>query len=369
MNQVNFNSLTELHRDDYRIFLKIFRQTLDKSDFILGEHVLAFEKVFSKFVQSKFTLGVGNGSDAIRLALLASGVERKQKVAVAVNTYFAAAAAIAQLGATPVFVDVNPATRFPDYENVSDLESMGVKYFIRSHLFGFADTVKLSKKIKNIHDCSQAHGTYVNDKHVGFNELSTFSFYPGKNLGAFGDAGAITTCNKKEFIYLTKLRNQGTQKSKYLHEIIGFNSRLDTVQAGILTIKLGELEKNNLKRRNLAKEYDSYFNNMDERLNVFIPDSSLTPSYHLYQVKIAGLNFKKFEYFMNMNGIEIGRHYPIPLHLQPAFAFLGYKRGQFKYAEALAREVVSLPMHPNLKLKEIEYVASKIAEYLKVATK
>jgi len=366
--QIKFNDLARMHKRNFKDFKKAFNMQLEKNDFILGASVIDFELKFANYVKSKYAIGVANGSDAIRLALLARGIAPGDKVALAANTYFAAAAAIVHVGATPVFFDVNTENRFPTTKNFEEIIDSNPRLIIRSHLFGFADIEQLPSElsdVKQLIDCAQAHGTEIDGVPVGGNEMSTFSFYPGKNLGAFGDGGAITMNDEKDLLILKKLRNQGTDLDKYSHEIVGFNSRLDTLQAKILEIKLANLNNQNDERRRIARKYDELLQDLDHRLSIFFPTSNLKSSYHLYQIRVSNIDIEDLILFLKKAGIESGRHYPKPLHLQTAFQSLGYLRGQFPGAEKLAKETISLPMHPNLSDSDVEYVVEQIKKFLK----
>jgi len=365
--EVPFNDLYIQHSLLIPEIMQDIEEGIRKSAFILGEDVENFESNFAKWGGFKYVVGVANGSDALRIALAEVGVNQGDKVIVAANTYFAAPAAITQLKATPVFIDVDIDSRFPNIDSYSLSDSDEIKAVIRSHLFGGADIEPLPLKLRDkiqIHDSSQAHGTLVNGEQIGRDGTSTFSFYPGKNLGAFGDAGAITTISHDLYNRLLKHRNQGTGENKYKHEIIGSNSRLDSLQARILSIKLKHLDHNNQLRQNVVNRYLSNMNGHDARLKFFKYAPSVRASNHLFQIRLIDIDARKIIEFLKTKGISCGQHYPIPLHLQPAFKFLNYSEGDFPNCEKLAKETFSLPLYPDLSHAQIDYVSENVLHYL-----
>ena len=365
--KVPFNDLYSQHQSLLSQFMNSLEQGIRESVFILGSDVQEFENRFAEWGNFQYVIGVANGSDAIRISLNELGISQGDKVIVAANSYFAAPAAIAQLKATPVFIDVELSTRFPSKSNFDVNNHAEIKGIIRSHLFGGADVTdlpyNLDKRIQ-IHDSSQAHGTLVNGKHIGVDGTATFSFYPGKNLGAMGDAGAITTTSKDLYSKLLKSRNQGTGEDKYLHETLGSNSRLDSLQARILSIKLHFLNDNNILRTNIVNRYRKNIDQTDSRLKFFNYAPNITPSHHLLQIRVTDVNAKNLIEFLKSKNIMCGQHYPIPLHLQPAFQFLNYAKGDFPNCEKLANETLSLPLYPAMTNAQIDFVSENILEYL-----
>jgi dTDP-4-amino-4,6-dideoxygalactose transaminase len=367
--RVPFNDLYSQNLEVLPDALVKFKTSIENSEFILGKAVEDFESNFANWGNFKFVVGVGNGSDAIRLALEGMGVTVKDKVLLAVNTYFAAAAAIAHLGAEPIFVDVDIDSRFPSISNFNSIDADNIKVFIRSHLFGGADISELPSNLNlvpQLHDASQAHGTTVEGKKIGSIGTSTFSFYPGKNLGAFGDAGAVVTDSETIFSIVKKLRNQGTNLDKYTHEELGYNSRLDALQARILSLKLVKLDQENQKRQTVVEWYLSNLYRSDNRILFFNYPPKVKPAHHLFQIRIQNVDIKDFIHFLETRGVSAGRHYPIPLHLQPALKYLGYKKGDFPNAEKLAAETLSLPMYPNLSKDKIDFICEQVHTYLEV---
>jgi dTDP-4-amino-4,6-dideoxygalactose transaminase len=365
--KVPFNDLYSQHESLLSQFIYNLEQGIKESAFILGSDVQEFENRFAEWGNFQYVVGVANGSDAIRISLSELGVSQGDKVLVAANSYFAAPAAVAQLKAIPVFIDVELSTRFPSKSNFDVNNHTEIKGIIRSHLFGGADIAELpynlDKRIQ-IHDSSQAHGTLVNGKHIGVDGTATFSFYPGKNLGAMGDAGAITTTSKDLYSKLLKSRNQGTGEDKYLHETLGSNSRLDSLQARILSIKLQFLNDNNILRTNIVNRYRENIGQTDSRLKFFNYAPNITPSHHLLQIRVTDVKAKNLIEYLKSKNIMCGQHYPIPLHLQPAFQFLNYAKGDFPNCEKLANETLSLPLYPAMTNTQIDFVSENILEYL-----
>jgi dTDP-4-amino-4,6-dideoxygalactose transaminase len=235
---------------------------------------------------------------------------------------------------------------------------------IKSHLFGSADVSK-SKDLVEIHDCSQAHGTLIGESHVGKGAMSTFSFYPGKNLGALGDAGLITTDSQEEYNDLLAWRNQGIKGDKYIHHIVGFNSRLDSIQAGLLAIKIKNLTVENERRALIAKRYEYNLTNQINELRLFKTPDLVKSTFHLFQIYLEGKDIVEIQNELTKRGISTGRHYPIPLHLLPAFKSLGFGSGDFPNAERLAKYSLTLPNFPSIKNSQVDYVCDNLLEILK----
>jgi dTDP-4-amino-4,6-dideoxygalactose transaminase len=364
--KVPFNDLYSQHQPLLSQFMTTLEQGIKESAFILGSDVQDFENKFAEWGNFQYVVGVANGSDAIRISLSELGISQGDKVLIAANSYFAAPAAVSQLNAIPVFIDVELSTRFPSKSNFNVNSHAEIKGIIRSHLFGGADVTDLPASLDNrvqIHDSSQAHGTLVNGRHIGVDGTATFSFYPGKNLGAMGDAGAVTTTSEDLYNKLLKSRNQGTGKDKYLHETLGGNSRLDSLQARILSIKLQFLNNNNILRTNIVNRYRKNLDKTDSRLQFFNYAPSITPSHHLLQIRVTDVEAKNLIEHLKSKNIICGQHYPIPLHLQPAFQFLNYAKGDFPNCEKLANETLSLPLYPAMTNAQIDFVSENILEY------
>jgi len=373
---------------------------INESTFTLGKYVESFEEDFAKYCGAKYCVGVSSGTDALHLALLAYGVGRGDEVITVPNTFIATAEAISMTGAKPVFVDIDPQTYNMDpqklrefLETNCDIDSKTdkptngqthkcIKAIIPVHLYGqpadMDPILEIAKKynLKVIEDACQAHGAvYYSQKsetknrqpltlnakpcHVGsLGDAGCFSFYPGKNLGAYGDGGAIVTNDPELAQKLRLLRNHG-QQSKHIHVIEGYCDRLHALQAAILTVKLQKLEEWNQRRRENA----SIYNQLLEDIDVIIPyvANNVEHVFHLYVIKIK--NRDTLRMALNLKGIATGIHYPSPLHLQPAYKHLGHKQGDFPITERVAEEILSLPMFPELTPEQIEYVVKQTKDF------
>ncbi|MFC1631547.1 DegT/DnrJ/EryC1/StrS family aminotransferase [Candidatus Omnitrophota bacterium] len=341
-------------------------QTLESCRFILGPAVDQFEQEFADFCAVKYAVGLSSGTDALFLSLLSLGVGPGDEVITAANTYIATALAIDYTGARVVLVDMDQASYNLDVDKLKPALTKKTKVILPVHLYGqpadMAPLLKLAEKnnLKVVEDACQAHGAEYKGKRAGsFGQVNAFSFYPGKNLGAYGDAGMAVTNDAKIKNKLLMLRDYG-QKQKYQHLIKGFNARLDTVQAEILRVKLKSLSQWNDARRRNAKLYNSLLKGVD---GVSLPDQILgvKPVWHLYVIRTAKRD--QLQKYLKQAGVDTGRHYPTPIHLQPAFSDLGYKPGEFPVTERAAGEILSLPMYPELKSEQIEYVAQKIKDF------
>jgi dTDP-4-amino-4,6-dideoxygalactose transaminase len=363
--KIPFNRLALRHEPHRDRFLEVFSDLINTSNFILGPEVERFEQDFANFVKSKYVAGVANGSDALRIALLSKKLPVHSNVLVAGNSYFAAPASIVHANLTPKFFDVNIETRLPDIQSIQAVKDSNTSAIIHSHLFGEVDTAKIPG-IVAIHDCSQAHGSKLYNDHVGLGETCTFSFYPGKNLGAFGDAGAISTDDFEEYATIKTLRNQGTSTDRYVHLLPGFNSRMDGLQGSILRIKLKELNSENEIRSQIANRYEINLKNQSTNIQMFKSNPNTKSTYHLFQVLIKNKSITEVQKSLLEKGIESGRHYPTPLHLQPAFKNLGYKKGDLPNCEILANESLSLPMYPELTFAEVDYICEKLTSIIEL---
>ena len=356
-----------LLKDD---LLGSIESALLNAQFIGGESVNGFETEFASFCGSPQCIGVNSGTDALRFALIAAGIREGDAVVTVPNTFIATTEAISQAGAEIVFTDVDDQTHQMDpnalERTVRKLKDkrISVKAVIPVHLFGHCadmdSILAITKKygLWVIEDACQAHGAvYRGSRKAGSMGLAgSFSFYPGKNLGACGEGGAVVTNDEKIAQTVRMLRDHG-QSQKYYHEIEGYNGRLDAIQAGILRIKLKHLNEWNEARRRNAKIYDRLFR--DVKGVTVVPEPSWSASvYHLYVVKLA--NRDKVQKLLQEKGIGTALHYPVPLHLQKAYRLLGYKEGDFPVSEKHAREILSLPMFPELTEEQIATVVESI---------
>ena len=345
-----------------------FSKIIDNTAFVCGKEVQEFEETFSELLGVKYTTGLSSGTDGNHLAMLCSEIGKGDEVIVPVNTFIATAEAISHSGATPVFVDVDEKTFNIDVNKIEEKINPHTKAINAVHLFGQPADLKPIKEIaeKNnllvIEDAAQAHLAESHDKRVGgIGDIASWSFYPGKNLGAWGEAGAITTNNEEMYIKAKKLRDHGSGK-KYYHDLIGHNYRMSEFQAAVLNVKMKYIGEWTEMRRTNAEKYNVLLGEIEQ---VITPSEleGVKHVYHLYVVRVK--DREKLQNFLKENEIATGLHYPIPLHLTQAYAFLGYKKGDFPVAEKLANEILSLPMYPELTEEQIEYVCEKIKAFYK----
>jgi dTDP-4-amino-4,6-dideoxygalactose transaminase len=368
---VPFMDLKRIHASQKDEILSRIGSIIDRSAFILGSEVESFEKEYAAYVGSKFSLGVANGLDALKLSLQAIGIGPGDEVITAANTFAATAFAISSVGARPVFVDIEPGSYNVDPAAVERAVTSKTKAIMPVHLYGQPATmgpiVELAKRkgLQIIEDCAQAHGATYRNQAIGtFGIAAGFSFYPGKNLGAMGDGGAITTSDPDTLKKLKTLRDVG-QSEKYHHTVIGHNSRLDAMQAAILSVKLRDLRAQTEERAKLGKRYQAL---LSEVKQIQIPEvlSDRTHVFHLYVITTRDEKDRDaLKEFLGKAGIQTGMHYPIPLHLQKCYADLGYREGDFPISEKMAKSLISLPIFPGMTGPEIEAVAAGIRGYFK----
>jgi dTDP-4-amino-4,6-dideoxygalactose transaminase len=339
---------------------------LDNAQYILGPAVEEFEKNFSRFLGVKHTVAVSSGTDALHLALRAAGISPGDEIITAANTFIATAEAISLVGAKPVFVDCREDDYLMDISQVESKINSKTRAIIPVHLYSQAvDMDKLiaiaaKHNLYLIEDACQAHGSEYKGKKLGtLGLMGCFSFYPGKNLGAYGDGGAVTTNNSALAEKLKKLRDHGSEK-KYSHELIGGTFRLDGIQGAILNVKLKHLADWNSLRRQHAEKYKQLLSNMPEIILPIEPPYS-RGTYHLFVIRVK--NRDELQKYLTEQGIQTGIHYPIPIHFQRAYGFLNLSPGTFPVAEQAAKEIISLPMYPELVNEQIEYVCKKITEF------
>src|SRR6266496_4232931 len=341
------------------------REVIESSAFAGGPFVERFEQEFAAYCGSKHAIGVGNGTDALWLALLAFGIGEGDEVITVPNTFVATAEAIICCKAQPVFVDVDEKTFTLDPAELEKCLTARTKAIIPVHLFGQpADMDPILQFARAyglfvIEDAAQAHGALYNGRNAGtMGGAGCFSFYPGKNLGAFGEAGAVVTDDTDLAEKIRVLRDHG-QSRKYHHTLIGWNCRMDGIQAAVLSVKLRYLEQANLLRRQRASLYNEAFAGIDDIATPVEADYA-RHVYHIYAVRVQERD--EIRRFLEAKGIGCGVHYPIPIHLQEAWRNLGYSEGSFPIAENLAKEFLSLPMFPELAEEQIEYVVCCVRE-------
>jgi dTDP-4-amino-4,6-dideoxygalactose transaminase len=344
------------------------REIFTDSNFILGDQVSAFEKEFAGYLGVKHCIGVACGSDALTLSLKALGVGRGDEVITVANTFISTVLPIVYLGAKPVLVDTSTDNYQIDPKAVKKAITAKTRAIIPVHLFGIPAPMPEIKRIAVkygipvVEDACQAHGSAIGDKKCGsFGKLAAFSFYPGKNLGAAGDGGAIVTGDARLEAVLRAMRNIGQFKKNH-HDIVGYNSRLDTIQAQVLRIKLKKLDAWNRQRRETARIYRQYLDGLPVVLPPDLPAGN-TPNYHLYVIRAKRRD--ELADYLAGRGISTGIHYPIPVHLQPALSFLKYHKGSFPVSEMLAGEIISLPMYAGMTGKQVKYVCREIGRFFK----
>ena len=336
------------------------------ASYILGEPVVRFEREFAEFVEVDHAVGVGSGLDALRLALVVLGIGPGDEVILPANTYIATALAVSDVGASPVLVDCDPATYMIDPEQVDRAVTRRTKAMLPVHLAGqaadMAPLVEVAERhgLTIVEDAAQAHGARYDGRPCGsIGDVACFSFYPGKNLGAYGDGGMVTTSHANVAEQIRRLRNYG-ERRKYEHVVRGVNSRLDALQAAFLSVKLRHLPRWNDARARHAEAYASALDSVgDLVLPARVPRSAHV--YHLFVVETDQRDALRDH--LARNGVRTGIHYPTPIHLQPAYADLGLGPGSFPESERLAGRILSLPMFPELTEDQIEAVIGSICEF------
>ena len=347
---------------------------LRKEFFLRGESVRKFEEEFAKYIGTRRAVAVSSGTAALHLSLLAIGVKKGDLVITTPATFIATANVITYVGAKPIFVDISLDDYNIDPDRIRKVIKKykeKVRVIIPVHLYGYPcnmnEIMEIAEKydIYILEDACQAHGAVYKGRKVGsFGDAGAFSFYPSKNMTVCGDGGMVTTNDDKIAEIVESLRDVGRSKSNSsLHEYIGYTARMNTINAAIGRIQLKYLEEWNEKRRKTAREYNKRLNGIDDLILPPKETSEIKPVYHLYVVRTKYRN--QLKEYLEKKGIECGIHYPLPIPLQPPYKQMGFKEGMFPNAEKWAREVLSLPMHPNLTEEEIEYVASSIEKFFK----
>ncbi|MEW6681743.1 MAG: DegT/DnrJ/EryC1/StrS family aminotransferase [Nitrospirota bacterium] len=381
---VPFVDLITPHVELERELTAVFQQAVRSAGFIGGPMVSEFEKRFAEFSGTSQCVGVSSGTDALRFALMAAGVQKGDRVITVPNTFIATTEAITQAGAVPDFVDIDERTYNMDPEKlreyieircavdkktgriVNRATGQPVSAVVPVHLYGqpadMDPILELAERygLIVVEDACQAHGAEYLSKAAGgwrkagsIGKAAAFSFYPGKNLGACGEAGAVTTNDEGIASKIRMLRDHG-QVKKYVHDVEGYNGRLDAIQAGILSVKLKRLPEWNEERRRLAARYNELLGDVDDLVRPVEPEWAKSV-YHLYVVRVPDRD--DVQKHLSENDIATGLHYPVPLHLQKAYADLGYKNGDFPVTEKVSKEILSLPMYPGLAESQQQRVA------------
>lgn len=356
---------------------EVILDVIREGQFILSKRVTEFEKIMAKLCGVKYATGVANGSDALELSLLACNIGSGDEVITTPFTFFATAGAISRVGATPVFVDIVPTTSNLDPSLIEEKITKRTKAIIPVHLYGYPaemdEILKIAKKynLKVIEDAAQAIGAkYRGDMIGSMGDVGCFSFFPTKNLGCFGDGGMVVTNNSEIADKLKKLRVHGSN-TKYNHEILGFNSRLDELQAAILLVKIKHLASWTEKRRTIANLYTSLLKEEISKgdLPITLPFEEEN-GYHVYhQYTIKTPNRDEIQAYLCNRGIKTTVYYPIPVHLQKVYSKYGYKQGDFPIAEEACDTALSLPMYPELTQEEVIRVVESIVSYYRVGSR
>lgn len=333
--------------------------------FILGPRLIRFESAFAEYLNVNHVVGVNSGTDGLILALRALGIGEGDEVITPTQSFIATTLAITESKANPVFVDSDPHTFLIDVNKIEKAITKKTKAILPVHLYGcpveMDDIMDIAKKhnLFVIEDACQAHGAEYKGRKVGsIGHIGVFSFYPGKNLGAYGDGGAVVTSDSQLGDRINLLRNYG-QRKKYHHETIGTNTRLDEIQAAVLTVKLPYLEEWNKLRRNVACWYRRYLN---ESVQVQFISNNCTSVYHVYTIVVPNRNGLRSH--LEHKGIQTLIHYPVPIHLQECYKYLGFCEGDFPVAESIMSHVLSLPIYPELTEAEVKYVCDVVNEYI-----
>ena len=334
-------------------------------NFILGPHLAKFEDEFAEYLNVRHVYGVNSGTDGLILALRALGIKEGDEVITPTQSFIATTIAITEVGAKPVFVDSDPDTFLMDTHKIENLITKQTKVLLPVHLYGCPANVDHIMQIANKHqlyvveDACQAHGASFKGRKVGgIGHIGVFSFYPGKNLGAYGDGGALVTNDSKLADRIKLLRNYG-QRKKYHHEIIGTNTRLDEIQAAVLGVKLRKLDEWNTKRNIVAGWYNQY---LDRSIKTQLIHSDASSAYHVFAILVADRD--KLQTHLADKGIVSLIHYPIPIHLQECYQYLGHKKGDFVNAEGIMSKILSLPLFPELTEEEVQIICSTVNKFV-----
>jgi dTDP-4-amino-4,6-dideoxygalactose transaminase len=362
--------LSEQYQTLKNEILKAMEEIMASSRFIMGDNVKKLERNIAQYSNVGYGVGVASGSDALHLSLLGCGVKEGDEIITTAFTFFATAGAIARIGAVPVFVDIDPETFNMDSSGIEEVITEKTKAIIPVHLYGQATDMDPIIEMANkydlfiIEDAAQAIGSEYKNKKVGqLGTTACYSFFPTKNLGAYGDGGMIVTDDEEIAEKMRVLRVHGS-KPKYHHHVLGYNSRLDELQAAVLNVKFKYLDQWSEQRRERAEFYTDKIN---EKLldNVQLPVIADSRKHIFHQYTIRVKKRDELQAYLKKNGVATMIYYPVPLHLQPVFANLGYQKGDLSETEKACEEVLSLPLYPELKEEQQEYVVEKIREFYK----
>lgn len=362
---IDFVDLKRQNKIYKRELMQAIEHVVDTASFTFGTELSEFENKFASFCKKKYCVGLNSGTDALLLSLMSYGIGKGDEVITVPNSYFSTAMVISHVGATVVFVDMDSKSYNINVNQIEEKITKKTKAIIPVHLYGQAadmdPIVALAKKynLTIIEDCCQAHGAKYKGKIVPYTQTGAFSFYPGKNLGAFGDGGAVVTDNPEIKEKLEYLRNDGSRE-KYYHKMFGYKSRLDTLQATILLVKLKYLEEFVEKRRKAAKLYNSKLIDIKQIKTPIEMDYSYH-AYHIYAILCENRN--ALQEYLKKAGIQTVIHYPTPIHLQGPYRNMGFKEGDFPITESFAKKVLALPIFPEITEEEIHFISDKIREF------
>lgn len=368
--KVPFVDLSLQHQPIQQSIEQAIQSVVDRGDFVLGKALAEFEASFARACGVQYGVGVASGTDAIALGLQACNIGVGDEVILPANTFVATLIGVLNAGATPILVDCDPQTALIDLVATAKTVTSKTKAILPVHLYGQMVSPRQLLDFANTHnlvifeDAAQAHLALLEGYRAGsIGKAAAFSFYPSKNLGAFGDGGMVITSDESVAQKMRSIRNYGAPR-KYYHTELGTNSRLDTIQAAILNVKLPHLDSWNKSRNSAAQLYDTLLEPLRSRGIFPIQNNSTTGHiYHLYVIRVtetSPINRETIQEKLAAQGIQTGIHYPIPCHLQPAFKNLGYQEGDLPHSEALCREILSLPMYPGLSDTKIKMVVTAI---------
>ncbi len=364
--QIPFVDLKAQYHSIETEILAALQNVCENTSFVLGPFVKNFEENFSRFIGTRYTLGLNSGTAAVQLAVQAL-IKAGDEVITAPNTFIATSEAITAAGGRVVFVDVDESTYNMNPSLLESAITRRTRVIVPVHLYGqpadMDPILEIARKhhLHVIEDAAQAHGAVYKGKTAGsLGDAAAFSFYPGKNLGAYGEAGAVTTSLEQVRDFIYKYRDHGSAE-KYIHEFEGHNMRMEGFQGAVLNVKLKYLGDWNEKRRRNARRYNEHFQKIN---GVIIPGSlpDTLPVYHLYVIRVK--DRQGLQNYLQENGVATGFHYKFPLHLQKAYSHLGYKKGDFPVAEKVMEEIISLPMYPELTGEQIKYVVELVSQFV-----
>jgi dTDP-4-amino-4,6-dideoxygalactose transaminase len=363
---LSLNTATETVRTDV---MKRFESIIDSTGFVCGKNVAEFEESFAALHGVKYTVGLDSGTAGNQLAVMASDIGNGDEVIVPANTFIATAEGVSMAGATPVFVDVLQDTFNIDPDAIAKAVTQQTKAINPVHLFGQPADMDAIRSVadryglKILEDCAQSHcADHKGQKTGGLGNTASWSFYPGKNMGAWGEAGALTTNDEGVYLKARMLRDHGSSV-KYHHDLVGHNFRMSEFQGAVLAEKCSHIERWTEKRRQVASWYDQGLNGIPGIVPPAVMEG-VSHVYHLYVIQVKNGKREALQEYLAENEVASGLHYPVPLHLTKAYQSLGYGKGDLPIAEQLAQEILSLPMYPELSDEQVEHVCNSIKEFI-----